>query len=88
LCGKGTTRAASVRSCEKLPLCPVELMSAGSKIDPSMAKAKPISDSSSASGIAYIRRGKKLLHNSSSSQKRGVRLCERNNSADTKVREE
>ncbi|GAB0209984.1 acid sphingomyelinase-like phosphodiesterase 3b [Grus japonensis] len=62
-------------------------MPAGSKTDPPLAKAEPISDGGSASVITYLRRGgENLLHNSS--QKRGVRICERNNSADTKVSEE
>ncbi|GAB0189758.1 zinc finger and BTB domain-containing protein 5 [Grus japonensis] len=45
-----------------------------------LAKAKPISDNGSTSMITYLRRGKKLRHNSG--WKRGVRICERNNSAD------
>ena len=49
----------SVRSCWKLPLCLIEPMPAGSKMDLLLAKAKPISDSGSASGITYLRRGKK-----------------------------
>jgi len=36
-----------VRSCEKLPLCLIKIVPASSKTDPPMAKAKPISDSSS-----------------------------------------
>jgi len=47
-----------------------------------LAKAKPISNSPSASVTAYLRRGKNLLCNNS--QEKGVRLCERN-STDTKV---
>ncbi|KAK4825974.1 hypothetical protein QYF61_003543 [Mycteria americana] len=35
-----------------------EPMPAGSKMDPPLAKAKPISDSGRASGITYLRRGK------------------------------
>jgi len=42
---------ASVRSCQKLPLCPMEPVPAGSKMDPLLAKAEPISDGGSASGI-------------------------------------
>ena len=59
---------------------------AGSKADPLLAKAKPISDGGSTSVITHLRRGKKLLRNSS--WERGVRICERNNSADTKVSKE
>ncbi|GAB0207745.1 AN1-type zinc finger protein 5-like [Grus japonensis] len=61
-------------------------MPAGSKTDPLLAKAEPISDGGSASVITYLRRRKKLLHNCS--WMRGVRICERNNSADTKVSED
>jgi len=49
---------ASVRSCENLPPCVTEPMPAGSKMDPLLAKAKPISDGGSTSVISYLRRGK------------------------------
>jgi len=62
-------------------------MPAGSKTDPPLTRVKPINDGSSASVITYIRRGKKW-HNGHHSQKRGVRIRERNNNADTKVGEE
>ena len=75
-----------MRSCQELPLFPTEPMPAGSKTDPPLAKAEPISDGGRASGITYLRQGKKLLCNSS--RKRGVRISDRNNSADTKVSEE
>ena len=55
---RGATGVASVRSCQKLPLCPTEPMPASSKTDPLLAKAKPISDSGSASGITDLRREK------------------------------
>ena len=55
----GATGMASVRSCQKLPLCPIKLMPAGSKTDPPLAKAEPISNSGSTSGITYLRKGKK-----------------------------
>jgi len=42
---------ASVRSCEKLPPCLIEPVTAGSKTDPPLAKAKPIRDGGSASVI-------------------------------------
>ncbi|GAB0183115.1 epimerase family protein SDR39U1 [Grus japonensis] len=61
-------------------------MPAGTKTDPLLAKAEPISDSGSASGITELRRGKK--HQRHLQPERGVRRCERNNSADTKVSEE
>jgi len=51
---------ASVRSCGKILLCPTEPMPAGSKTDPLLAMAKPTSNGGSASGITYLRRGKKF----------------------------
>ena len=63
-------------------------MPAGSKTDPLLAKAEPISSSGSASGITYLRRGKKVTAQQQLQLKRGVRICERNNSGDTKVSEE
>ena len=54
--GFGSGRAtgvASVRSCQKLPPCLTEPMPAGSKTDPLLAKAEPISNGGSTSGITY-----------------------------------
>jgi len=42
---------ASVRSCWNLPPCPMEPTAAGCKTDPLLAKAEPISDGGSTSGI-------------------------------------
>ncbi|GAB0206480.1 hypothetical protein GRJ2_003113600 [Grus japonensis] len=61
-------------------------MPASSKTDPPLAKAEPISDNGSASVITYLRRGKK--HQEQLQPERGMRICEKNNSADTKVSEE
>ncbi|GAB0208407.1 mitochondrial enolase superfamily member 1 [Grus japonensis] len=61
-------------------------MPAISKTDPLLAKAESISGGGSDSVITYLRRERKLLRNGS--WRRGVRICERNNSADTKVSEE
>jgi len=72
-----------VRSCQKLSLYPVDPIPASSKMGLPLAKAEPIRDGGRASVIIYLRRGKKTLQ-----QDKGVRLCERNNSADTKVSEE
>jgi len=55
---RGATGVASVRSCWKLPLCLMELMPGGSKMDPLLAKAETISNSGSASMITYLRRKK------------------------------
>ncbi|GAB0175773.1 acid sphingomyelinase-like phosphodiesterase 3b [Grus japonensis] len=57
-------------------------MPAGSKMDPLLAKAEPISNGDSASGIR-VEKGKKSTAGEQQPE-RGVR-CERNNSADTKV---
>ena len=50
---------ASVRSYKKLPPCLIKPVPAGSKTDPPLAKAKPISDGGSASGTTFLRRGRK-----------------------------
>jgi len=63
---------ASVRSCKKLPADLIKPVPASSKTDLPLAKAKPISDGGSASGIADLRKGRK---NSGvkGSEERGVR---------------
>ncbi|GAB0208689.1 acid sphingomyelinase-like phosphodiesterase 3b [Grus japonensis] len=63
-------------------------MPAGSKTDPLLAKAEPISSDGSTSVITYLRREKKKKKISVLQPERGVRRCERNNCADTKVSEE
>jgi len=55
---RGAVGVASVRSCQKLPPCLMEPVPASSKMDPQLAKAKPISDGGSTSGITQLRRGK------------------------------
>jgi len=59
---------SSVRRCQKLRLCPTEPVPDGSKTDPLLAKAKPISDGGRTSVITYLRR-KKSLHNGTYSGK-------------------
>jgi len=54
------TAVVSVRSCQKLLLCPTEPVPDGSKMDPLLAKAEPISDGGGASVISYLRRKKNL----------------------------
>jgi len=54
-------------------------MPAGCRLDPLLAKAEPISDGGSISGITYLSRKKKLQ------RERGARMCERSSSADPKV---
>jgi len=56
---RGAIGVASVRSCEKLPPCLIEPIPGGSKTDPPLPKAKPISDGGSTSGITYLSRGRK-----------------------------
>jgi len=55
----GATRMGSMRSCWKLPLCFIEPMSAGSKTDLLLAKAEPINNGGSASGITELEEWKK-----------------------------
>jgi len=50
---RGPTRAASDRTCQKLPLCLTEPVPASSKTDLLLAKTKPVSDGGRASGITY-----------------------------------
>jgi len=61
--GGGTTiGVASVRSCEKLLPSLIKPVPASSKINPALAKAKPISEGGSTSVITHLRsrREKKL----------------------------
>lgn len=54
-------------------------------MDPLLAKAEPLSNGGSTSVMIYLRRGKEQLCNSS--WETGVRIQERNNSADTQISE-
>ncbi|GAB0207812.1 epimerase family protein SDR39U1 [Grus japonensis] len=64
-------------------------MPVGSKMDLPLARTKPVSDGGNASVITYLRSmGGGERRNSFLQPERGVRRCERNNSADTKVSEE
>jgi len=56
---RGAIGVTSLRSCEKLPPCLIKPAPAGSKMDPLLVKAKPISDSGNASVITYLRKGRK-----------------------------
>ncbi|GAB0187945.1 hypothetical protein GRJ2_001259800 [Grus japonensis] len=53
-------------------------MPAGSKTDLPLAKAEPISNGGSASGVTELRRGEK--NQEQLQPERGVRICERNSS--------
>jgi len=55
----GTTGLHSVRSCWKLPLCPIEPVPAISKTNLLLAKAEPISDGGTTSVTTYLQRKKK-----------------------------
>jgi len=82
----GAAGVASVRRCQKLPTCLIDPMLDSSKTDPLRAKAEPISKSGSTSVMIYLKKGEKIqLHNSS--WKKGMRLYEKNNPANTKVSE-
>ena len=63
-------------------------MPAGSKMDPLLAKAEPISDSGSTFAITYLRREKIVAGTQKLQLERRVRICERNNPAVPKVSEE
>lgn len=56
-------------------------------MDLPLAEAESISDSSSASGLTHLRKKKikSLCRRGLRSEKGGVRMCERNSWADTKV---
>jgi len=82
----GDSEVALVRSCWKLPLCPTEPVPASSEMHPLLAKAEPISDGGSAFVVTCLRRGEEPAQQQLQ-QGREVRICERNNSAHTKVSE-
>ncbi|GAB0205317.1 hypothetical protein GRJ2_002997300 [Grus japonensis] len=63
-------------------------MPASSKMDLLLAKAEPINNSGSSSGVTELRRGKTKNHQEKLQPERGVRMCEGNNSADTQASEE
>ena len=50
---------AFLRSCEKLPPCLIKPVPGNSKTGPPLPKAKPISNSGSASVITYLRKERK-----------------------------
>lgn len=75
----------SMRSWQKFPPCPTEPMPGSSRMDLLLAEAEAISSGVSTSGITELGT---LLHSTSSTQKKGVRIRERNNFAGTKISEE
>lgn len=64
--GFGSGNAAGVGLSEKLSLCLMEQVPGGSEVELPMAKAKPIRDRGSISGITYSGRGIKLCNSDSS----------------------
>lgn len=46
---------ASGRTCQKIPQCSTEPVTASSKTHPPLAKAEPVSDGGSASVMTYLR---------------------------------
>ncbi|GAB0188849.1 acid sphingomyelinase-like phosphodiesterase 3b [Grus japonensis] len=62
-------------------------MPAGSGMVQLLAWSEPVSDHGSTSVMVYLKRGEKN-HQEQLQPERGVRICERNNPADTKVIEE
>jgi len=56
---RGAIGVDAARSCEKLPLHLIQSVPPGSRMDPSLAKAEPISDSGSTSVITNLIREKK-----------------------------
>jgi len=76
---------ASVRRYQNLPPYQTDPVAASSKKDPLLAKAEPISKGGSISWITHLRRQKNCR---ATIAEEGVRIRERNNSADIKVSEE
>lgn len=72
---------ASLKNCQKLPLCLKGPMPAGFRMDMLLAKADPIRYWQ----CLWVDVVKK--HTTSSSQNRGVRIFKRNSPANTKVSE-
>ncbi|KAK4805327.1 LOW QUALITY PROTEIN: hypothetical protein QYF61_018190 [Mycteria americana] len=56
---RGAAGVASVRRHQELPPCPTKPVPAGSKTDPKLPKAEPISDIDGTSVITYLIKGKK-----------------------------
>ena len=78
---------SSVGRCRNCPHARTQPMPASSKWDPPPAKAEPVSDSGSGSGITYLRRGKKVAVAQKLQPERRVRTRERNSPADPQVSE-
>ena len=55
----GAYRGGFCEKLEKLPPCLIQPVPAGSKTDTLLAKATPTSNGGSASGIMYLRKGRK-----------------------------
>lgn len=81
---RGTTGVTSVRSLWELSLCLMKPTPSSSRADLQLTKAKPFSDSVSASGITELTRGKQKQI---AARQKELRIHERGNSADTKLSE-
>lgn len=85
---EGATGTTPLRNCQKLPCVQQSQCQLVPKWICHLAKAKPVSNSGSASGIMRVKRKKikKLLHrNKLQPEKGGVGLCDRSNYTDFKV---
>lgn len=81
--GKVLAVGASVRSCQKIPLCLTESTSAHSSTDPPPAKDEPVGSDARVSGVRDLRRQKPRQQQLQ--PQRGIKVCERNRSAATQV---
>lgn len=81
----GPARIVSVRSSQKLPQSLVDPMPFSSEVDLQLAKAEPISDGGSDSGVRYLKREEKPARLQSET---GMRICRTNSPADTEVSKE
>lgn len=78
---------ASMRRCQKIPSCPTEPMPAGSKMHLLLAKAEPICSGGSINWHNTFKKGKEAAQDQLKLE-RGVGICGRKKSADTKGSEE
>lgn len=75
---------APERSCQKIPPCPTKLLPVSSKIDVLLAKMKLIGDGGNASVITSEKKKNIIMQMKLHPENSRVRICERNNSADSR----
>ncbi|OWK62944.1 Cytoplasmic dynein 2 heavy chain 1 [Lonchura striata] len=80
-----TYRITSVRGCQKLPPCQVELVPTGFKKDVLLAKTEPNSSGDSASGITFNKWQEVTIQEQQQLEREDVRKHERNSPADPSV---